>query len=257
MLSPRQVRILVVDSDHAIRDMLVERFTIFGFKTLAAADGEQAWQLVCSDSAIKIVVANLTLDKVSGLELIERCRNVHPEWPRFYFLADSGSSSVEKAFALGADGGLEKPFDARNLLNLVRSSLLTVTEKLRYPPYLVPTETLKLTFPSLEAAHRSGKFALGRGGLTAIMPSGKCPAPGHPIALELALGELELQGFGVVRWLRPSAQGDEVGIELTYLKPEHNKKFSEWLANCQPTAFIPSLQIVASIPSTAKLQSTG
>ncbi|MGE0763961.1 MAG: hypothetical protein AB7N80_11835, partial [Bdellovibrionales bacterium] len=76
---------------------------------------------------------------------------------------------------------------------------------------------------------------------------------------DLNLGQMSLHGCGLVRWHRKEDKGGNTvcGVEFVHLKPESIKALEHWLKKNSSSAFIPSPQISISMPSTAKLQSTG
>jgi CheY-like chemotaxis protein len=257
MINPRQVRILVVDDEREIRDLLTARFAIFGFQTQAAASGNEAWSHICADSSIKIVVTDLLMADGSGHELLTRCKQAHPEFPKVFAITGQSQFSPEQTLAMGAEGFIHKPFDARALLNTVRNSLLTLDERLRYPPYIVPSGSVTVKFASLAAAFSSGEFALGRGGCFATAPV-NFPPEGNLAALDMELGDFDLRGVGTVRWRRSLGNKQfAAGIEWVHLHNDSIAALKNWLQESAPATFIPSPQIPTSMPSTAKLKPTG
>ncbi len=254
MINPRQVRIIVVDDDSAVREVLATRFSIFGFQTVMAESGEDAWTKISSDPGIGIVVTDLTMPGMSGQDLLAKIKATNPELPRVFAITGQPQWSEEVLFALGAEGVLHKPFDARTLLNITRSSLLSFAERLRYPPYASPSATLK--FRAASTAEASPDFALARGGFY-VRTDLALPPNRQAIALDVDLGDVQLQGAGIIRWQRPDGQHTACGIEFTHLKSESLKTLQDWLSRNLRAAFIPSPQIATSMPSTAKLQSTG
>jgi len=257
MINPRQVRILVVDDEREIRELLTARFAIFGFQTQAAASGNEAWSHICSDSSIKIVVTDLFMADGSGHDLLKRCKQAHPEFPKVFAITGQSQYSPEQTLAMGAEGFIHKPFDARALLNTVRNSLLTLDERLRYPPYIAPSGTVEMKFASLDDAFKSGEFALGRGGCYATSPV-NFPPEGSLTSLDIDLGDFQVRGVGIVRWRRSLATKQFAGgLEWVHLQNESIAALKTWLQASAPAAFIPSPQIPTSMPSTAKLKSTG
>ena len=247
----------MVDDEREIRDLLAARFSIFGFQALSAANGNEAWQEICADSSIKIVVTDLHMANGSGQELLAKCKQAHPEFPKVFAISGQPQPTVDELLAQGAEGLIHKPFDARSLLNTVRNALLSLDERLRYPPYAAPSATASLQFPSLDKALASGDFALGRGGCFVTTPANLSPE-GSLVTLDIRCGDFVLAGVGAIRWRRALSGGKfGAGVEFIHLKTESLKSFIEWAQNNTPVAFIPSPQTPNSMPSTAKLQSTG
>lgn len=76
-------KILIVDDDPAIQSGLVEKFKDVGFDVLLAKDGETG--ISCLADAPDIIITELLLPKVSGLELLRRARNKSIETPLIVF----------------------------------------------------------------------------------------------------------------------------------------------------------------------------
>ncbi|MGE0764333.1 MAG: response regulator, partial [Bdellovibrionales bacterium] len=219
MINPRQVRILVVDDESSIREVLATRFAIFGFQTVVAGSGEEAWQKISQDPTINIVVTDLSMPGMDGQELLIKCKSMNAELPRVFAITGNPTWSVEKLYALGAEGVLHKPFDARTLLNVTRSSLLSFGERLRYPPYATTNHNLifDVSSPSAPQDH----LALARGGFC-FTGKQTLPGVGHYLNLDLNLGQMSLHGCGLVRWHRKEDKGGNTvcGVEFVHLKPE-------------------------------------
>ena len=255
MINPRQVQILIADENSSVRELLVTRFAIFGFQTLLASTAEEAWQKIRSDSSIKILVTGLSKPGMDSHALIKKCKEANPESPRIFAIAGTNQFAAENIFSLGAEGILHQPFDARNLLNITRNSLLNLAERLRYPPYIAASGHLQTQHPNLKSA--APNFILGRGGFY-VSSEKPLPALGQVLSFDFELGEVTLVGNGVLRWCRgESAAPQMAGVEFTYLKPKSIQSFQAWIEKNPTCAFIPSPQSVSSMPSMAKLQSTG
>jgi CheY-like chemotaxis protein len=257
MINPRQIRILIVDDEQEIRDLLSARFNIFGLQTVTADGGDRAWELISTDPEIKIVISDLHMAKGTGHELLSKCKALHAEYPKVFAITGQSQFSAEETMALGAEGFIHKPFDARALLHTVRNALLSLDERLRYPPHIAPVATISSKYASLNEAFASGHFALGRGGCY-FSHKASGIEEGQMVELNLQFGDFHLLGAGIVKWSRSPSKGEmALGVEFTYLQKTSLELFQKWLKKNTVICFIPSPQISSSIPSTAKLQSTG
>jgi DNA-binding NtrC family response regulator len=86
---PNPIQVLVVDDDLAVLRSLSAFLEDEGFTVFAAADGEQAIQLITTQ-AIDVVVADVRLREMSGEELLHRCRAIRPTTK---YLVHTGSLS--------------------------------------------------------------------------------------------------------------------------------------------------------------------
>ncbi len=103
-----QTRALIVDDEPAIARMLRERLSFEGFDCETASNGEEALQLM-QQEAFDIVVSDLHMPGMSGLELLSEVRN---KFPHIAFLMATGEGDVRvgiEAMKRGADDYLVKP----------------------------------------------------------------------------------------------------------------------------------------------------
>ncbi|HEV8377676.1 MAG TPA: response regulator, partial [Tepidisphaeraceae bacterium] len=70
-------QILIVDDEPRMRDMLHRAVTSWGHKASTARSGEEALRLMQAEPA-NIILLDLNLPAMSGLEFLERLRQTHP-----------------------------------------------------------------------------------------------------------------------------------------------------------------------------------
>ncbi len=110
-------RILIVDDeehDRLLPQQILERA---GHETVLASDGEEALDLY-RDSAVDVVVTDLQMPRVNGLELIRALRALSPP-PAIIALSGAGYAQLRTAQAAGADATLNKPVDPQGLLTAI------------------------------------------------------------------------------------------------------------------------------------------
>jgi len=113
-------RILVVDDEPAIREVLMEILSGSGFQTFSARDGREAAEYVRKNS-VDLVITDLFMEGAEGIELIQTLRK---EFPRVKIVAISGAFSNDLlaiARALGAEATLTKPFSPESLLQTIKA----------------------------------------------------------------------------------------------------------------------------------------
>ena len=114
-------RILIVDDDEADRTVLGTVLERAGHETFFAADGEEALRDY-RGGAIDIVITDLQMPSVHGLELITLLRDRFPR-PAIIAISGTGEPQLEMAHALGAEATLSKPIDPHLLLNAIAKAL--------------------------------------------------------------------------------------------------------------------------------------
>ena len=113
-------RILVVDDDQSIRQLVCTIMQREKFTVDSAADGQEAIDLL-KEHSYSVILLDLMMPRVSGFEVIEFIRN-HPQIAKPIVLvitayADQTFKEVDAAIVAGV---LRKPFEVAELGNLVR-----------------------------------------------------------------------------------------------------------------------------------------
>src|SRR6478672_12524448 len=112
-------RVLIVDDDRKILDLLVELLELEGYEVSAATDGAQALEAAFSFFDPDVVVSDVVMPVVDGFELCRRLK----EDPRTAYvpvlllsgIRKSGDAGIEGLYA-GADDYLDLPFRNEELL---------------------------------------------------------------------------------------------------------------------------------------------
>lgn len=119
----RLPRILLVEDEKPIRDILVLILFHAGFDCREAADGRAAMDLLRSGTRINLVLSNMLLPKVDGWTLFLHVRKYYPRIPFVFVTAIDDSCVREVAAREGAAGYLLKPFEREEFLTTVRKAL--------------------------------------------------------------------------------------------------------------------------------------
>jgi len=118
-------RILVIDDDSQVRDMLEEMLETSGHEVALAPDGDTALQMQRA-TPFELVIADIFMPGKHGLETIQELRT---EYPSLKILAISGGGGfgrfdfLEKAPQSGATVTMKKPVDWEELTMTVRNLL--------------------------------------------------------------------------------------------------------------------------------------
>lgn len=114
-----KTRILVVDDEPMIRDVVEQYLRREGFETIAASDGEQA---VAKADDVDLIVLDLMLPKIDGLDV---CRRVRARRDVPIIMLTAKGEEVDKLVGLGvgADDYVTKPFSPRELVARVQAVL--------------------------------------------------------------------------------------------------------------------------------------
>ncbi|MFF8830087.1 PleD family two-component system response regulator [Streptomyces sp. NPDC015131] len=113
-------RVLVVDDNRVIRQLIRVNLELEGFEVVTAADGAECLDVVHSVRP-DVVTLDVVMPRLDGLLTVERLRE-DPATRHLPVAIVSACSAyeVERGFAAGADAYLAKPFEPADLVRLVR-----------------------------------------------------------------------------------------------------------------------------------------
>lgn len=114
-------RILIVDDDEADRVLVRAILQKGDHEIFFAEDGDEALRILGARQ-IQIVITDLQMPRVHGLELISVIRDFEPR-PAIIAISGTGSPQLEMADAIGAQWTIEKPIDPFELLDAVAEAI--------------------------------------------------------------------------------------------------------------------------------------
>jgi len=74
-------RVLLVDDEQCIRDVVSRFLQMAGFEVICANDGREAIDMVNRQRPFDLVVTDLLMPRISGMDLIRYLKDVHPDLP--------------------------------------------------------------------------------------------------------------------------------------------------------------------------------
>ena len=136
-----KIRILAVDDEPDLRSLLRILLTNKGYEVLEAASGQEAVELVRSEPRIDLVIMDIMMPGLNGIEACAEIRKFSTV-PMLFLTAKSQLSDKTAAYASGGDDYLPKPFSQNELMLKVES----LTRRYRvYKGKLEPSTTLDIT----------------------------------------------------------------------------------------------------------------
>ncbi len=106
------MRILIAEDEKATRLRLEKLLSGWGFEIETAADGQAAWEILCSENPPRLCIIDWLMPKMEGPDLCRRVREKFPE-ESFYLIilsARQGVESLIEGLGSGADDYVSKPF---------------------------------------------------------------------------------------------------------------------------------------------------
>ncbi|RON03506.1 response regulator [Pseudomonas brassicacearum] len=117
-------RVLIVDDDKDTRELLSEILALDGIRSVTAASGESALKLLESNKSIGLLITDLRMRHIDGLELVREVReSERAALPIIIVSGDARARDVIDAMHLNVVDFLLKPIDSKELLALVKHQL--------------------------------------------------------------------------------------------------------------------------------------
>ncbi|WP_251358920.1 response regulator [Kangiella sp. TOML190] len=114
--------ILLVDDDSSIRWVLSKALSNAGFKVVAADNGQEALKLVAKEPP-KVLITDVQMPGISGLELMETVKNRYPQLPVVIITANTDTQMAVESHQIGAFDYLPKPFDLNQAVSICQKAL--------------------------------------------------------------------------------------------------------------------------------------
>src|ERR1700752_2078706 len=135
-------RILVVDDEEAIREIVTSMLTSANYQCRQAASGLEALALLDSGEEFELMLSDLMMAGLDGIGLLEKSKERYPDMPVVMVTAVHDISVALAAIRNGAYDYLLKPFEREQLLATVRRALENRRLKLENRQYQTNLETL-------------------------------------------------------------------------------------------------------------------
>ena len=142
-------RVLIVEDDPAVRDVVEHALSREGMETETASDGEKALASLRSAKPYDLVVLDVMLPGMDGISVCQELRNgdsPSSDAPVVMLTARDDETSIVVGLEVGADDYVTKPFRPRELVSRVRAHL----RRRRLDSKSLPREHNRLEFPGLE-----------------------------------------------------------------------------------------------------------
>lgn len=117
-----KTKVLVVEDEEKIARILELELTYEGYEVGKALDGLDGWRLF-HDQCWDLVLLDVMLPGISGIELLRRIRSSDPQIPVILLTARSSVEDKVSGLDLGANDYVTKPFEIEELLARVRAAL--------------------------------------------------------------------------------------------------------------------------------------
>lgn len=117
-------KILVVDDDDIVREILEEILIAESYAVLCVSNGERAVENIKNEK-FDLVLLDLKLNGMDGIQTLEKMKHVENDIAVILLSGYLTVESIDKASRLGICGYIKKPFDLDDLTHKVRIALFT------------------------------------------------------------------------------------------------------------------------------------
>jgi len=135
-------RILVVEDEDAIREIVCSMLAAANYKTRQASSGLKAMAILDAGEEFELMLSDLMMADLDGMGLLERTKEGYPDMPVVMVTAVHDISVALAAIRNGAYDYLLKPFEREQLLATVRRALENRRLKMENRTYQTELESL-------------------------------------------------------------------------------------------------------------------
>jgi two-component system response regulator AtoC len=113
--TPQGLSVLVVDDEETLRTSLKLNLELAGYRVDVVERAEEAF-VQLAENEIDIVLCDLKMPGMDGMDFIERCRNIHPDTTIILMTGFGSHDLALEAMRKGAYDYIAKPFDQQELI---------------------------------------------------------------------------------------------------------------------------------------------
>jgi two-component system, response regulator, stage 0 sporulation protein F len=110
-----QIRVLVVDDELFVGELLKEYLSIIGYEVTAVSNGEDALSVI-EQSPPHIVILDIRMPGMGGMEVLKAIKEKNSATCVIMLSAYGDPETVNEALRLGADHYLQKPMNLKHLV---------------------------------------------------------------------------------------------------------------------------------------------
>ena len=146
----RQIRILIVEDEEAIREGLIDVLVFHGYDTDSAATGPDGLDKALTGK-FDLILLDIMLPGMDGYEICDRIRAIDRNQPIIMLTAKTSDEEIVQGLKLGADDYVPKPFSIQQLVLRIEAVLR------RSPIGVSQARTINLRNISVDIENLSGR----------------------------------------------------------------------------------------------------
>ncbi|OFZ30651.1 MAG: hypothetical protein A2622_13350 [Bdellovibrionales bacterium RIFCSPHIGHO2_01_FULL_40_29] len=246
-MSNKSHSLLLVDDESDLVEILAARFELEGYTVFMANDGEAALKIL-ETSKIDLVVTDVQMPKVSGVDLLDAIRAKDEDYPIVFFITGYSAIAPDKAFDKGVQAIFSKPFEFKDLSSCVKKFL--TAQDLNYTARSFRQDidlALDVTFSNGGSVKSGRVLNIGKGGMFIHLDAQSLPAVpslvDEKISFRIHMNDngIDISGTGRVVWLRNEKLGElesGCGIEFEGFLEASYPRFIQLINNLRTNKYI-------------------
>ncbi len=227
-------KILIVDDEEDLRDIVASEFEFIGANVFQAANVTKA-KTILSENSVDLIISDIRMPGETGIDLLEYSKGINPLLPPVILITGFADITTEEAHDRGAEALLSKPFMLDELIRVATRLTSSSRDK-----FLSAEEFSKILRPSEDVCIR-----FGRGGFTIELSKLEKVNPGETVGFDFRYFTKHLAGSAICRWIKILENDPSrflAGLEILSLKDQSLAFFEEMISTNPEVSFIPSVK---------------
>ena len=108
------MKIFLVEDNQDLNQIMTDTFRKVGYNVVSCNDGQRAFDLI--EDFYDLYLIDINLPSLNGLELIKKIKSAYNKSKVFIISGDDNIDTILKAYDLGANDYIKKPFDLREII---------------------------------------------------------------------------------------------------------------------------------------------
>ena len=112
-------RILIVDDEYDIREMLIDFLKMTGYEVVTAVNGEEGFNLF-QKQKFDAAILDIKMPKMNGIECARKIKKIKPDFPILMMTGVLEFYSEDEIFAIGVNDLILKPLDIKEIGRILK-----------------------------------------------------------------------------------------------------------------------------------------
>ncbi|MCV6609084.1 MAG: response regulator [Campylobacterales bacterium] len=134
-MDPRSIKVLYVEDDTPTRESFTKLLKHYFDNILVGKDGEEGFKLFLDNTDVDVIMTDIRMPKIDGLELLKKAKEVEPDIHCIVITAYNETKDILKAIEVGINHYVPKPLEANKLGEVLEKVISSIEIKRREKAY--------------------------------------------------------------------------------------------------------------------------